>query len=702
MPATFLLDTVSRFRRDRQGNVTIIFAMTLVPAMLFMGSAVDYTRAASTRGRLQHAVDAATLAAAEATGGLTGAQAAANAAFAANYPSGSSVLITQPAATPGVTHGTAVVSVETSFMKIAGINSISVGATAEAKSLGNATAIEVALVLDTTGSMINDMPALRTAATNLTNSLFGSAAGNPNFKMSVVPFVAAVNPGKTLLSGPTNTYVNMDTTAASAYHGGGMRGAYIATNTNTAANKTKAESSTNKYTCWSNWGSGSSSGSGGTGSLDTLDYLGKFANELFGIKPAYAFNETANTVPVLSGATVARGASSTSGNSGKGQSGNGEFLPTGFSVTTDGRGTDNSNFGCDWLQNPGTINYFDLFNRIPTTTKTGGVFAGWKGCVEARKAPYDVTDDAPGTDPSGIGIANSKFVPYFAPDEPDKFDTWVPAYHNNYMDDGYIDTSLAVSVVNKVLADPTGSRTGRTDNARWDFKTNNWSRARSILKYNWSPTMAVGVAALANKADIKDYSDATGNHITTGPNANCPDEVLALTNVQADVTARIASLQHWAGGGTMNSEGIAWGLRTLSPNAPYAIGKAYNATTAQKIIVLMTDGVNEVATNNDDYGPLVSDYSAYGYLADGRMGSTFAAGKTFLNGRMTAACNYAKGKPGVSVYTVLFRETDPTITSLLASCASSTDKAFTAADGASLATAFAKIGNSISKLRLTQ
>ena len=694
MSINSLLNGAARFRRDRRGNVTVIFAFGLVPGLLLLGSAVDYTSALTVRGRLQHAVDAAALAAGQASGGLAGAQTAANAAFSANFPAGGSVIITQPTATPGVTHATSTVNVSTSFLAIGGINTIAVGASADVKALSSATAIEVALVLDTTGSMINDMTSLKAAANNLATTLFNSAGGNPNFKMSVVPYVAAVNPGATLLS--ANNYIYMDTTASAAYHGGGMRGAYIATNTNTAANKTKAESATNKYTCWSDWGGGSSSGSGGTGSLDPLDMIGKFANELFGIRPAYAFNERPNTVPALGGATVNRAANV------KGQYGNGEFLPTGFGITTDGRGSDNGNAGCDWLQNPGTINYFDLFKRIPPTTVTCGTYGGWKGCVEARPAPYDVTDDAPGTDPSNIGLANSKFVPYFAPDEPDKFDTWVPAYHNNYLDDGYMDPANTVTTVNKVLADPTGTRTGRPDNNRWDFKWNNWARARSILKYNYQVNM-VNVA-LAIKADLKDFTDAGGNHITTGPNANCPDEVLPLTNSLSSVTSKINSLQHWAGGGTIISEGLAWGWRTLSPNAPYAMGKAYDAVNAQKVIVLMTDGVTEVGTNNDDYGPLVSDYTSYGYLRDGRMGpnQTFAEAKTFLGGRLDTVCANAKAKPGVSIYTVLFRETDPVVTAKMRACASSIDKAFTAADGAALNSAFAQIGSSISKLRLTK
>ena len=664
-----LLKAPAAFVCDNRGTIASGFATLLVPATLMVGCAVDYTRALAQRSTLQHAVDSAVLAAAlHSAEGSGSAQAAGSAAFAANFPDGGSVVITQPTARPGVTRGEATATVDTSFLRIGGIMNVPIGATAESKAFSNASAIEIALVLDNTGSMSNDMLSLKAAATNLTNTLFNSAQGNPNFKMSVVPYVAAVNPGKTFLS--ANNYQFMDTTASASIHGGNMRWAYIATNLN----------------CTSNWGGGTSSGGGGTGdkgvSLDPLGFFGRFANELFGISSAYAFDETPNTTPVLSGATVNR--------SPRGMNGNGEFRPNGFTVTIDGKGTSNSYQGCDWLQNPGTINYFDLFARIPVITKTGGTFTGWKGCVLARSAPYDVTDDAPGTDPSGLGLANTKFVPYFALDEADPFDTWVPAYANNYMDDGYVDVT-AVLAVNKILADPTGIRAGRSDNNKWDFKWNNWSRTYSVLKYN-------GV----NKADIKDYYNASGKHVTTGPNSNCPDEVLPLTNVKADVLAKINSLQQWAGGGTMTSEGLAWGWRTISPNLPYAMAKPYGLTTAQKVIVLMTDGVNEVAGNNDDYGPIVSDFSAYGFLSEGRMGSTFAAAKTFLNGRMTQVCNNAKAKPGVSIYTVLFRETDPNIKTLLASCATSPDMAFVAADGASLAAAFAKIGTSISNLRLTQ
>jgi Flp pilus assembly protein TadG len=59
-------------------------------------------------------------------------------------------------------------------------------------------------------------------------------------------------------------------------------------------------------------------------------------------------------------------------------------------------------------------NRFDLLAALGT---------GWSGCVESRRAPYDISDAAP----SG---GATLFTPYFWPDEPDKGD-----YQNDYLAD---------------------------------------------------------------------------------------------------------------------------------------------------------------------------------------------------------------------------------------------------------------------------
>jgi Flp pilus assembly protein TadG len=52
---------LGRFRDDRSGNIAVLFALALVPVISAIGCAVDYSRAAQLRTKLQAAVDAASV-----------------------------------------------------------------------------------------------------------------------------------------------------------------------------------------------------------------------------------------------------------------------------------------------------------------------------------------------------------------------------------------------------------------------------------------------------------------------------------------------------------------------------------------------------------------------------------------------------------------------------------------------------------------
>jgi len=56
-----LLRTVSRFRRDRSGNIAMIFGLALLPLLVAVGCAVDYSRANQIRSKLISAADAASV-----------------------------------------------------------------------------------------------------------------------------------------------------------------------------------------------------------------------------------------------------------------------------------------------------------------------------------------------------------------------------------------------------------------------------------------------------------------------------------------------------------------------------------------------------------------------------------------------------------------------------------------------------------------
>jgi hypothetical protein len=304
------------------------------------------------------------------------------------------------------------------------------------------------------------------------------------------------------------------------------------------------------------------------------------------------------------------------------------------------------------LTNPTTVSHMDLFNRMPG--------ARWKGCVEARPDPYDVNDDPPTSNSS------THFVPYFAPDERDQLAT-DPQFANNYLNDTH------ASWVG--VAKPLGW-------SPFDGLTN-------IMKFD-----GVNVPTIVETPPK-----------TKGPNFACPDPLLRLTNVKADVLAKINSLNYWSGGGTVTSEGLAWGWRTISPNAPFAQGAPYGGA-GKKYIVLMTDGINSLVENRPSgSNELLSEYTAYGYLNQAnRMTDypiTFSKAETFLNTRMNEVCANAKAK-GISIFTILFRETNTTIANLLKACASSPAQALKASDAASLNAAFSNIASQLNTLRLSK
>jgi hypothetical protein len=310
------------------------------------------------------------------------------------------------------------------------------------------------------------------------------------------------------------------------------------------------------------------------------------------------------------------------------------------------------------LANPKRVSHFDLFQRIDG--------ARWKGCVEARPEPYDVTDDPP----TG-GNPDTLFVPYFWPDEPGRADGSSTGngatYNNTYLDDGPSPPGWTY------FSDYPAQKT-----------ENEWQAYANLFKYG------KGV-----KSRIKENGPST-----VGPNAACPDEILPLTGSKADVLKAIKALSHWEGGGTISSEGLMWGWRVLSPEPPFTEGAPYDAKN-KKYLVLMTDGLNSFVANNPG-GPTKSDYTAYGYLRDGRLPSDwFSKGEIYLNERMRLACRNVK-KTGIKVMAILFRETDAATQRLLKECSSEGKYFYMAANENDLRRAFDKIAGEISRLRLSR
>jgi Flp pilus assembly protein TadG len=335
---------------------------------------------------------------------------------------------------------------------------------------------------------------------------------------------------------------------------------------------------------------------------------------------------------------------------------------------------------------------FDIFAKLQGSNTAWG----WGGCLESLPYPLNVQDGAPTS-----GNKDSYFVPLFAPDEPGDASS---SYR------GFSDSNGSYWSYNSYIDDDTSSSSG--------------SCPTKSLSYN---------AALGRACKYVSPRNATSSNyigIPNGPNFGCTTQpLLPLTNDQSALKTLISNMAPL--GSTNIHEGFMWGWRTLSPksvfsssysslNAPAAYtttSSTTNATTINKIIILMTDGTNSWTANPS--APTGSLYFAAGYFqnanatsANPRMPpapyqnvSDAPSARNALDALTAQACTNAKGV-NISIYTIGFSIPSDPIDSagqtLLKNCATTPSQYFLANNADDLIAAFQNIQASIGALRLTQ
>lgn len=583
-----------QFFPDERGGIKTLTGLLLIPMIVCVAYAIDYSRVLSVRNHMQNAADAAALAA-HGTGAnaATIAQQAAEAYAAVNSKHLLGVTVSNITSSQ-TTDGFKVeltATVPTPFAAVIGSPSTSLKVTSE--SVYGGLNMEVALVLDNTGSMSANMGDLKQGAKDLVEALHSASSGSSNLKMAVVPYAGAVNIGN---GGQQMGW--MDVNGQSDLSGRGLSWHWAGYETGCV------------YTPGGG-GGGSGPGSGTFGSL--MDKMPKFAalvRSVLGIGEAQA-------------ATTAD-------------------VPPGYTFQPD----------C-WYVNP-KVNFFTLFNQLNVP---------WKGCVMTRTDgdDWDVSDEPPNN-----GDVNALFVPWFWPDTVDQ--TAIDA--NGYSWD----------TVNNYIPDRNDLRLAAAP--KFNDGWLGWQH-HNLFKY----PAGAGVAVV----------DENGPD-TMGPNKGCPDPLLPLTDSKSDVVNKIEQLTHWHGSGTNTAEGVAWGMRVLTPGAPFTEGS--NDPDVKKVMVVMTDGVNNLNPSLDD--SIKSEWSTYSYLWDGRIQPpTFEGFKNHVNARMAKACDIAKAK-GIEIYTVLFNVTDEQTETLMKQCATKPPYAYKASTSQELVESFREIGKSLTDLRLSK
>ena len=177
---------------DTSGNFGMAFAILAVPAMLAGGLAVDYVGLSVQRSELQNAADAAVLAVAG-EGKITQAEALAIAqqTVAGNGFTAAQVSVTMTNGAAAVQAGIDVPLVFGGFM---GRKSMPVSVDAEAAVAY--TKYEIALVLDTTGSMAGGkLVSLQNAVIGLVTDMAALGLEKEQLKFALVPYAGFVNVG---------------------------------------------------------------------------------------------------------------------------------------------------------------------------------------------------------------------------------------------------------------------------------------------------------------------------------------------------------------------------------------------------------------------------------------------------------------------------------------------------------------------------
>jgi Flp pilus assembly protein TadG len=183
--------------KSEKAAVMPLFAISLLPILFLGAMVVDITRVSLVNTQLAYACDAAAIAAVRYN--ATDMTANATKLFYANYRQGSYGVNVTPTITIAPDNSYVEVSAQAQspvlFNKLLGRNFLNVSGYSKVRR--ELASSQIALVLDVTGSMAYNgkIDGLRTAATNLVNTIFENNATLPNIAISIVPYIATVNIG---------------------------------------------------------------------------------------------------------------------------------------------------------------------------------------------------------------------------------------------------------------------------------------------------------------------------------------------------------------------------------------------------------------------------------------------------------------------------------------------------------------------------
>jgi Flp pilus assembly protein TadG len=634
-----------RFARADQGNIAVIFGIACVPLITFVGVAVDYSRLNAARSSMQSAVDStALMVSKDLTSGVittSGVTLAAQHYFAALYTNKDAV--TQlPSATytagSGSTASTVLItvngSITTDFLNVAGFPTLPFSANSTA-TWGNVK-MRVALVLDNTGSMAQNgkITALKTAA---------AGSGGLIDQLSAL----AKTPGDVYISVvPFAKNVNL---GASNYSQ-----PWIDWTDWLNPPTSQPNNGVDQATLPINWHAvGPGAKCPFTNSIGHTD--GR-ANGHFVCKTSPTASDTSTTATVpsttltVNGATVNNPICPTTDNYSHTRyngcwdsvaAGTGVFCSGSSSCSCPVNSSGNSVTGCICIVTGGIKSCTgNLYTHNWTQPSYGDTTHNPDQVVRVGKVNSLGNDDVP------VG-----FVGY----------NWTPTNSTPTLQNVWLQPSTnPISTWTGCITDRTQPY-DTTGDVTTQFPANEWYNRVAYCSSNASTPLEPVIPLSYNWTALK-----------TAINAMQPT------------------------GSTNQAVGLAWGWQTLIPSSPVPAPAEDANTTYNRVIILLSDGLN-----TEDRWPVNGDGQNQNTSGTGQFPGLIDARQKLLCDNLKNARD-SKNNPMYTIYTIqVDTGGDPTST-ILQYCASSPDKFYMLTSSTQIVTTFNSIGTALSKLRVAQ
>ncbi len=677
-----LKPAMTRFARNKDGNIVFMFAFMVTVLFFFAGGAVDYTRWNAVRADMIESMDASSLALAQLNAtqpDLTNAELKdyGRKFFEANFNY-------ETALEPGwniefgLDNNAVIITcitgnIKTYLLGVAGIHNLDIGKCVEVTKKGSGR-VELALVLDVTGSMgnpiggVDKIDSLKAAVEIMLDVMYGDEETSDNIKIGVVPFNANINAGGS--TGWSSAWA--DTGAQAYYHG--ARFFHV-----TESGNVDLSTKVNHFNLYNSNANLTWKGcvEARPYPLDELDvapgsaYTMAQINNLMDIPSDY--QSSTNTQDIRNYDAFDDAPAYKVSDAVLTASENSRWVPVFLPDEAD----------CQYDDDCSTSSYSES-----GTTTYGTPWAGYM---------FDDPDDDNSHSSGNIDesaynnrdfVRDQRYTNYTKGVPFNKY-AKVVHYFREVLQ-GHISDPAFVSFLNGLSVE-----TSPLSSSNYGYGLQEY-----LLRIAYPGWWDSATSSYKGKYDLTVSTSAS-----RGAEIDCADPILPLTNVRATVETAVNALS--PRGNTDVAHGAAWGWRILSPQAPFTEGIGpgdADYAKWQKAIVIMTDGENVVGSDNNTHWNTTQ--GQYGFGREERMGSglnTSSEMRDELDNKLLRVCHRMKAE-GYLVYTIMFGLDSTSTANVFKACATLPSAPYfqDAADGDDLEEAFGEIAADLVNLHISK